>query len=115
MTYDVNEPYHDAVKKRCREAGFHDFVESADGKREIKLPNTTLIVEAENAQEAVEKFKEQVTSVSLGSLIFGNIIIEKVVGVELTGNCSTHPPWCKTLNQKIFSVRSEIAGFAIPK
>jgi hypothetical protein len=32
-----------------------------------------------------------------------------------SGNCSTHPPWCKTLNQKIFPVRSEMAGFAIPK
>jgi hypothetical protein len=84
VTYDVNEPHHDAVKKRCIDAGFRDFVESPDGTGDIKLPNTTVIIEADSARDAVRKFKEQVTPASLGSVLFGNLIIEKVVGVEFT-------------------------------
>jgi|SRR3954447_23896717 hypothetical protein len=86
VTYDVNKPHHAAVKARCIVAGFHDYIEMPDGSHR-QLPNTTLAVRADNAEDAVNKFKEQISLLSDGSLMplpIVPIIIEKVVGVEYT-------------------------------
>lgn len=104
VTYDVNQPHHAAVKELCIKAGFRDYVEMPDGSRK-QLPNTTLIVEADNAEDAVNKFKEQVRLVpsnalsalggfmspsprsalsGLGSPSPRSVRIEKVIGVGFT-------------------------------
>src|SRR5688572_20587755 len=86
VTYDVDQPHHAAVKAQCIRAGFRDYVEMPDRSRK-QLPNTTLIVSAVNAENAVNKFKEQVSLVSLSGLMSPSplpVRIEKVVGVQYT-------------------------------
>src|SRR5687767_1405889 len=86
VTYDVDQPHHAAVKAQCIRAGFRDCVEMPDGSRK-QLPNTTLIVNAVNAEDAVNKFKEQVGLVTLSGFMSPRslpVIIEKVVGVVYT-------------------------------
>jgi hypothetical protein len=86
VTYDVDQPHHAAVKAQCIRAGFRDYVEMPDGSCK-QLPNTTLIVSAVNAGDAVNKFKEQVSLVSLSGLMSPSplpVRIEKVVGVQYT-------------------------------
>lgn len=90
VTYDVNKPHHDALKDLCIKAGFQDYVDMPDGSRR-QLPNTTLIVIAVNAEDAVNKFKEQVKLVTLSGLMSPSsppVKIEKVIGVEYTRCCA---------------------------
>jgi hypothetical protein len=67
VAYDVSQPHHAAVKAQCIRAGFRDYVEMPDGSRK-QLPNTTLIISAVNAGDAVNKFKEQVSITVAGSV-----------------------------------------------
>ena len=95
VTYDVNQPHHAAVKAQCIRAGFCDYVEMPDGSYR-QLPNTTLIVEAVDAEDAVNKFKAQVGLVTPNGLASSSLSalsglmspshvrIEKVVGVQYT-------------------------------
>jgi hypothetical protein len=84
VTYDIDQPHHAKVKAQCLGAGFRDYVEMPDGSNK-QLPNTTLTVRAEDAEDAVKKFKEQVSLVSSGSLMSPKVTIWRVVGVEYTG------------------------------
>jgi hypothetical protein len=84
VTYDVNRPHHEAVKRQCIKAEFQDYVKMPDGSF-MDLPNTALIVIADNAEDAVNKFKEQVSLVKSGGFMTRDVIIEKVIGVEYTG------------------------------
>jgi hypothetical protein len=102
VSYDIDQG-HDAVKAQCIRAGFSQYFRKPDGSRK-QLPNTTLIVEASNAEEAVNKFKEQVRSVSLSGLMAltsQTIKIEKVVGVGYTEVC---------IEENEVSDRSMLAG-----
>jgi hypothetical protein len=87
VTYDVNEPHHAAVKEQCKSVGFSDYVEMPDGGRK-QLPNTTLIVIAANAEDAVNKFKKQVSLITLSGGLMSPpsppVRIEKVIVVEYT-------------------------------
>ena len=86
VTYDVDQPHHAAVKAQCIRAGFRDYVEMPDRSRK-QLPNTTLIVEAVDAEDAVNKFKAQVRLVTpngLMSLPSLSCVIKSVIGVEYT-------------------------------
>jgi hypothetical protein len=83
VTYDVNRPHHEAVKAQCLENGFQDYIKTSDGNH-MDLPNTTLTVIADNAEDAVNKFKYQVSLVRPSGFMHHDIIIEKVIRVECT-------------------------------
>jgi hypothetical protein len=67
VLYDLDSAWLD-VKEAALERGFRDYVVTLGGER-VPLPNTTLLVEAMSAPEAMEMFKAVVRETSPRTLI----------------------------------------------
>jgi hypothetical protein len=78
VTYDVKVPFQGAVKKHALEAGFRDWVTASDGYT-YRLPNTTLLVDADTPDAAIILLKNAAAMVSPLAKI------EKVMAVRMNG------------------------------
>lgn len=84
VTYDVNI-MHDAIKNACVKSGFKDYMYIVGGQRQ-RLPNTVLIVDANDGHDAIYKFDQQVSAVVRTTLQV--IIVRKIVAFPFTANLS---------------------------
>jgi hypothetical protein len=85
VTYDINQG-HAKVKEECMRAGFFGYVQMPDGSCK-ELPNTTLIVEADTAFDAVNKFRTKAMSVvddSLCGSLISPPVKMKIIAVRYT-------------------------------